>query len=59
MDPYFAQQLAGDRIQTRLREAEDWRRGAETRGVRVAQHRASIRRIATAAVHVLMWPVRH
>ena len=59
MDPYFAQQLAGDRMHARLREAEAWRLSSETRGARVAQHRTTLRKITTAAVTVLLWPVRH
>jgi hypothetical protein len=43
----------------RLREAEAFRRGAETSKARAAQHRGTVRRVLGTAVSLLLWPIRH
>jgi hypothetical protein len=43
----------------RLREAEAYRRAGETAGARAAERRATVRRVMSTAVTLLLWPVKH
>jgi len=51
--------LARARMDQRLAEAEAFRRSRETRGGQASEHRATLRKIAAATVHILVWPIRH
>jgi hypothetical protein len=51
--------LAKYRIDDLIREAEVERATRRVRAVQAAERRAKFRRIATAAVTMLVWPARH
>jgi hypothetical protein len=51
--------MARARMDQRLQEAETFRRSRETYGVLAAERRATLRKIAAATVHILVWPIRH
>jgi hypothetical protein len=55
----YTQDLARERIHDMLRDADAFRRSRETRTARSAGRRTAIRRMATAAVSGLLWPVKH
>ena len=59
MYQHFGTELARGRMDQRMREAEAYRLSSGTRSARTAGHRATFRRIATATVHILLWPVHH
>jgi hypothetical protein len=58
-----AEMLSGDmaryQIADRVREAEAERRARQTRRSRMADERSVGRRMARAAVAVVLWPVKH
>ena len=43
----------------RMREAEAYRRSRETRAAQSSERQATLRKIATATIHLLAWPIRH
>jgi hypothetical protein len=51
--------LARERIQDMVRQAEAFRRSRDTRAARAAERHGTVRRVATAAVSALLWPVKH
>lgn len=51
--------MARYRIDDLIREAEVERATRRVRAVQAAERRAKFRRIATAGVSLLLWPVRH
>ena len=51
--------LAQYRINDLIREAEAERATRRVRAVQAAERRAKFRRITTAGVSLLLWPVRH
>jgi hypothetical protein len=51
--------LAKYRIDDLIREAEVERATRRVRAVQAAERRVKFRRIATAAVTMLLWPARH
>jgi hypothetical protein len=51
--------LAKYRIDDLIREAEAERATRRVRAVQAAERRARFRKIATAGVALLLWPVRH
>ena len=55
----YTEHLARERIQDMVRDAEAFRRSRETRSARAAEHRGTVRRMATAALSALLWPVKH
>jgi hypothetical protein len=42
-----------------LREAAASRMASETAAARSAEHRATVRRVLTTAVSLLLWPIKH
>ena len=59
MYQHLGTELARGRMDERMRAAQAYRLGAETRAARAAGHRAGARRVAATIVHVLAWPIRH
>ena len=59
MYQHLGAELNRSRMDQRMREAEAYRLGAQTRAGRTAGHHATFRKVATAAVHILVWPIRH
>jgi hypothetical protein len=59
MYQHLSTDLARARMDQRLHEAEAFRRARETRGVQAAERRATLRKIAAATAHILVWPIRH
>ena len=59
MYQHLGTELARGRMDDRLREAQAYRLSTETRAARAAGHRSTFRTIATAAAHVVLWPIRH
>ena len=59
MYQHLGTELARERMDQRMAEADAFRRSSGTRAARAGHHRATFRKIATATVHVLAWPVRH
>ena len=55
----FGNEMTRGRMDERLRQAQAYRLGSETRAARAAGHRSTFRRIATIAAHALVWPIRH
>ncbi len=55
----FGTEMTRGRMDDRLREAESYRRTRQTRSARTAGHSAAFRRVGAAALHVILWPVRH
>ena len=55
----FGSEIAKSRMDERLHAAEAYRLASETRAARTAGHRSTFRRVATIAIHALVWPIRH
>lgn len=55
----FGSDLARQRMQERMREAQAYRATRETRAARAAARHAAMRRVALAAVSVILWPIKH
>lgn len=51
--------LARDRMQDRMREAENYRLTRGTRAARAEAHRATARRVVKTALTSLIWPIKH
>jgi hypothetical protein len=55
----FGTEITRGRMDDRIREAQAFRRSRETRSARRAGHGAAFRKVGAAALHVILWPVRH
>jgi hypothetical protein len=53
------QELARQRQSTLLRDAETFRLTKETRAVKAAERRAGYRKVVTAALAMVAWPIKH
>ena len=51
--------LARERIQDLVRDADAYRRSKSTRVARASERRTRARRIAVAALSAVVWPVKH
>lgn len=51
--------IARQRMNDRLRDAEIYRLTRSTRRARAAQRQSALRRMGGSALSILLWPVRH
>jgi hypothetical protein len=51
--------LARQRMQDRMREAEAYRLTKDTRAARAEAHRVAARRVVRTALTSLLWPIKH
>jgi hypothetical protein len=56
---YGTPEMARQRQDALMREAETFRRTKETRATRAAERRASYRKVVTAALAMVAWPIKH
>jgi hypothetical protein len=56
---YSNSDLGRFRQADRVREAEAYRRAGQTAAARAAERRATVRTVLSAAVSLLLWPIRH
>ena len=59
MYQHLSTDLARAHMGQRMREAEAYRRSRETRAAQSSERQATLRKIATATIHLLAWPIRH
>lgn len=52
-------ELARERMQDRMREAESYRLTKGTRAARSEAHRIAARRVVRTALTSLLWPIKH
>jgi hypothetical protein len=55
----YGMEMARERIQDRIREADAYRLSRRARSARAAENRGRARRVAHAALTGLLWPIRH
>jgi hypothetical protein len=55
----FGSDLARERMNDRMREAEHYRLTKETRGAQAAERRSTVRKIASTALYLVAWPIKH
>jgi hypothetical protein len=56
---YGTPEMARQRQSALLREAETFRMTKETRAARTAERRAGYRKVVTAALAMVAWPIKH
>jgi hypothetical protein len=56
---YGTQEMASQRQGALLREAETFRLTKETLAARAAERRAGYRKVVTAALAMVAWPIKH
>jgi hypothetical protein len=55
----YGSELAKQRIDDLVRDADAYRRSREARAARAGEMRGMLRRVARPVVSALLWPVRH
>jgi hypothetical protein len=59
MYPNYGSDVARSRMEARMRDAERARRASQTRAGQTAEHRNTIRKIASTALYLVAWPIKH
>jgi len=55
----FGSDLARSRMQDRMREADAYRLTKGTRQAQAAERRNTVRKIASTALYLVAWPIKH
>jgi hypothetical protein len=55
----YGSELAKSRMQERMRDAENYRLTKDTRAGQAAERRNTIRKIASTALYLVAWPIKH
>jgi hypothetical protein len=55
----FGSDMARSRMSERMRDAEHYRMTKETREAQAAERRGTIRKIASTALYLVAWPIKH
>ena len=55
----YQREAARYRVEDMVRDAEAYRRSQETRTARSGAQHGALRRMASAAIALVVWPIRH
>jgi hypothetical protein len=59
MNGMYGGDMARQHMNDRMREAQAYRLTKETRAAQSAERRATVRRVVSTALGMLLWPVKH